>query len=404
MEWSRSQGRFSRLDSAGLMIIFVMFVAVIALPGAIGVPPPLSCEEAAESEWQTHPFDTTRLACDTLFLHWYSNGRSDSGFDLVRVDQAGDTMALYLRWIIGPNPHIRVLGPMGGINRGRRTKIWHLHRIEIQGPGEIFDDAEDFCTQGGNGWIENIKLEKTVDKHRIEFHQKWRFIKHVGRRVDTLYVDRRVTASCSVPYFLVHYDFTWGNSEAGMVRFLWYFQRQTRFGRRRSIHEVGYAPGIGIVSHRTVLDASKLGYCALMARIGNPFARCDTLRDGRKSFMSQALREHFGDGPPSFPSGFICFNPRSDIVPLEFAWIDTPSTYVASFHFDSASIHVDTTNVLDYKERYFVGRTDIIVFRPAETKSFEYAVGRALFEDDSLPPIIPEIEWSDSQVEDPAER
>lgn len=341
-------------------------------------------------------FDSSRSQCDTLFVHWYTNGKTDSGFDLVRVDGLGDTMALYLRWIMGPNPHIRVLGPMGGINRGTRTKIWHLHRIEVQGYGEIFDDAEDFCTQGGNGWIDNITMERFAGKDSIQFHQKWRFIKHRGRRLDTLLVDRRVTAFCSKPYFLVHYDFTWANSEAAMLRFLWYFQRQTRFGRRRSIHEVGYAPGYGIVTHRKVFSASDLGYCAIMARVGNPYAHSDTLPGGKSSFLSEALKERFGDGPPSFPSGFICFNPNSDILPLEFAWIDTPSTYIPSFHFDSAQVRVDTTNVLDYKERYFVGRTDIIVFKPDQTKSFEYAVGRALFEGDTLPPILPEIDWSAS--------
>jgi len=398
LEWSGSQSWLSRLDSTGLAILIGMFVAVVALPGAIGVPPPIWCEEGAESDWQTYPFDSTRLGCDTLFLHWYSNGRSDSGFDLVRVDQAGDTMALYLRWILDPNPHIRVLGPMGGINRGTRTKIWHLHRFEIQGPGEIFDDAEDFCTQGGNGSIDGIEIEKVVEPGRIEFHQKWRFIKSVGGRRDTLFVDRTVKAYCDKPYFLVRYEFTWGNSEAAMVRFLWYFQRQTRFGRRRSRHEIGYAPGYGVVTHRRVLEASAVDYCACMARVGNPCARGDTLADGTSSCLSPTLKESFGTGPRSFPGGFICFNPGGDIVPLVFAWIDTPATYIPSFHFDSTALHIDTTNVLDYEERYFVGRTDILVFKPGETKTFEYAVGRALFSGDSLPPIVPEIEWSGTET------
>lgn len=336
-------------------------------------------------------------ACDTLFVHWYSNARYDSGFDWVRVDQVADTLSLYLRWLICDDSHLRVAGPMGGINRSTRARLWHLHRFEIQSPGHTFTNAEDFCTQGGNGLIENLELVKVYESpSEMRWRQSWRFMKRVVGKYDTLDIARTVTATCDRPYFLVHYDFTWVNAEPGSLRFLWYFQRQTKFGRRRSKHEVGYAPGYGMVTKRHAFDAEALGYCASMIRIGNPLAaRIDTLADGRSSFKSPQLMEDFGSGVPAFSASLICFNPSSDIVPSEFAWIDTAGAYVPTLHCDSSRVRVDTTNVLDYEERYFYGRTELIGFESGDTKSLEYAVGRAFLEGANLPPVIPDISWSD---------
>jgi hypothetical protein len=337
------------------------------------------------------------FGCDTMFAGWYSNARYDSGYDWVRVDQVGDTLSLYLRWMVCENPHFRVAGPMAGINRGTRTRVWHLHRFEIQSPGHTFSDAEDFCTQGGNGIIQNLKLTKLHESpSEIRWRQTWRFIKHVAGRYDTLDIERTVLATCDRPYFLVHYDFTWVNAVPGRLRFLWYFQRQTKFGRRRSKHEVGYAPGYGPVMKRHAFRAEALGYCGGMIRMGNPLATgIDTLADGRSSFKSPELMEDFGSGVEAFPASFICFNPSSDIVPSEFAWIDTFGAYVPTLHCDSSEIRVDTTNVLDYEERYFCGRTELIEFKHGETKSFEYAVGRAFLSGANLPPEIPPISWLD---------
>jgi hypothetical protein len=109
----------------------------------------------------------------------------------------------------------------------------------------------------------------------------------------------------------------------------------------------------------------------------------------------------FGSGNPDFPAGFICFHPGKDIVPSEFAWIDTHGVYVPTLHCDSAKIHTDTTNVLDNEERYFYGRTEMIEFRHGDTLSMEFAVGRALV-DGSVPQlVIPDIVWPDGEVSRP---
>jgi hypothetical protein len=343
----------------------------------------------------------TDPGCDTLFGQWFTNAKYDSGYDWVRVDGLGDTLALYLRWLVCLNPHIRMAGPMGGVNRGTRTRIWHLHRFEIQSPGHTFESAEDFCTQGGNGIIQNLKLTKLRETpSELRWQQTWRFIKRVAGEYDTLDVARTVIGTCDQPYFLVHYDFTWVNARPGSLRFLWYFQRQTKFGRRRSKHEVGYAPGYGLVTTRRAFKARDLGYCAGMIRMGNPLATwIDTLADGRSSFRSPELMEDFGSGLPAFPASFICFNASAEIVPSEFAWIDTVGAYVTTLHCDSSVIRVDTTNVLDYEERYYYGRTELIEFEHGQTKSLEYAVGRALVGGEDEPLEIPVISWWDRGVD-----
>jgi hypothetical protein len=338
--------------------------------------------------------------CDTIFTHWHEKAGLDSGYDLVRVDDTGDSLALYLRWIVGDSPHIRVVGPFGGINRGTRTKIWNFLRMEVQSPGHTFGAAEDFCTGGGNGVVINPAITNLYETpSAIGWRQSWRFIKVLVDRKDTLDIVRTTTMKCGEPYFTVHYDYTWVNERPGKLRFLWYFQRQTRLGRRRSRHEVGYAPGYGVVTTRLAFTAEELGYCAGMANIGNPRATyVDTLGDGTTSHMSADLMVDFGGGRPAFPAGFICFHPNMDIVPTEFAWIDTNGAYVPTLHCDSVKIRVDTTNVLDHEERYFYGRTGLIEFTHGETKTMEYAVGRAWV--DSHEPVltIPDIAWPDGTV------
>jgi hypothetical protein len=337
---------------------------------------------------------------DTIFTQRFVNPPYDSGFHLVHVDQARDTLALFLRWIMGENPHIRVLGPVGGINKGARTKFWGLHRVEIQNKGEMFTSAEDFCTKGGNGAIENLSLRTVYETPQaICWEQSWRFWKQRGRRRDTLDIVRTLLLRRGEPYFLIHYRFTWMDAEPDSVRFLWYLQRQTKMGKSRSMHEVGYAPGYGMVTTRRAFLAESLGYMAGMMHIGNPRAAyTDTLADGEPSYLSPQLKAEYGSGIPGFAAGFIAFNPSLDIFPFEMAWIDTPGTYVPTLHFDSLRIRVDTTEVLDSEGRFFYARSSIIRFEPGQTRQMEYAVGRAVIPDDVPQPIIPDVIWSDGTI------
>jgi hypothetical protein len=309
----------------------------------------------------------------------------------------GDTVALYLRWMLGTHPHIRVLGPMGGINRSMRTKLWGMHRIEIQNKSQIFSGAEDFCTKGSNGTIEDLTWEKLYETpSAVCWQHKWRFIKRMLSINDTLDIVRRVLMRRGEAYFLVDYEFTWVDAQPDSVRFLWHFQRQLRFGKQRSRHDVGFAPGYGIVTRRHRFDAQELEYLAGMLNIGNPLAAYeDTLPDGSSSHMAPALKADLGSGVPSFPGGFIRFNPGNDICPFEFAWIDTPGTFVETLHSDSLRIRVDTTNVLDGVSRFLYARSLMIPFRQGQTRRMEYAIGRAVLVDDGFPPEIPDIVWSD---------
>jgi hypothetical protein len=339
-----------------------------------------------------------RAGCDTIFTHRHEKADRDSGYDLVRVDTSGDSLALYLRWMVGDNPHIRILGPFGGVNRGMRPKIWNLLRMEVQSPGDIFSSAEDFSTSGGSSLALGptiTEISNTPDS--LSWRQSWRFIKNPAGPGVTLDIIRETTIKCREAYFVVNYDFTWVNESPGEIRFLFYFQRQTRLGRRRSKHDVGYAPGHGMVTRRRTFAAEAIGYCAAMANCGNPLAtHIDTLDDGSPSHMSPRLMVDFGSGNPAFPAGFICFNPDKDIVPSEFAWIDTNGAYVPTLDYDSAEVRVDTTNVLDHEERYLYGRTEPIDFRQGETRTMEFAVGRAWVDDNELVLIIPDITWPDS--------
>jgi hypothetical protein len=380
------------------MMRFVMraMVAVVVVVCFVGCGPRAGDRSRDDTGWG-------RAGCDTIFTHRYEKAGQDSGYDLVRIDAAGDSLALYLRWIVGDSPHIRVIGPFGGINRGTRTKIWNFLRMEVQSPGHYFASAEDFCTGGGNGVVvDPVMTNISNTRSSIAWRQSWRFMKDLVDRSDTLDIVRITTMECGQPYYVVHYDFTWVNERPGKLRFIWYFQRQTKLGRRRSKHDVGYAPGHGMVTRRHSFPAADLGYCAAMANIGNPLAtHVDTLSDGRLSHMSPELMVDFGSGSPAFPAGFICFHPGKDIVPSEFAWIDTHGVYVPTLHCDSAEIRVDTTNVLDHEERYLYGRTEQIEFSHGQTMTMEFAVGRAWVDDHDTVLIIPDIVWPDGTTSRP---
>jgi hypothetical protein len=344
--------------------------------------------------------DTAPSGMDTIFTEFFSNPPHDSGFHFVQVDEAGDTTALFMRWMVAQHPHIRLMGPVGGINLGLRKKFLGLHRIEIQNPGQFFTGAEDFCTDGGNGMIEGLTLEKLYETpDSICWRQDWRFIKRVRYINDTLDIARRVLVRRGEPYFVVRYDFTWVDAQPESLRFLWYLQRQTKMGKRRSRHEVGFAPGYGMVTRRHAFDAGELGYTAGMMNVGNPLATgIDTLPDGTPSHMSSDLKSDFGSGMPGFPAGFMRFNPHHDIYPEQFVWVDTTGHYVPSLHYDSAKVQVDTTDILDGEERFMIGRSKAILFRQGETKTMEYAVGRAALIDDLPLLAIPDVIWFDGTV------
>ena len=343
---------------------------------------------------------TTPSPRDTIFTNLFYNPPYDSGFHFVHVDEASDTTALFLRWMLGENPHIRLVGPLGGINLGLRRKFLGRHRIEIQNPGQSFTGAEDFCTRGGNGTIENLTLEKLYEgPDSICWRQDWRFIKRMGHINDTLDVTRKVLVRRGEPQFLVRYDFTWVNVKPESLRFLWHFQRQAKIGKHTSRHEVGFAPGYGMVTRRHAFDAADLDYTAGMMSVGNPLAmHVDTLADGTPSHMSPDLRSDFGSGAPRFAAGFISFNPHRDIYPEQFVWIDTSGHYVASLNYDSAKVQVDTTDILDGAERFMIGRSRPIWFRHGETKTMEYAVGWAPLVDDLPVLAVPDVTWFDGMV------
>jgi hypothetical protein len=391
----------------------VITIVILSAVAAVLVAAAPACDHSGSALKRNHPQvfgDTPSPGSaevlpgrDTLFIDWFSNPPFDSGFHFVQVDKSRDTLGLFLRWIMGDHPHLRLLGPVGGINKANRKRLWGLHRIEIQNVGQIFSRAEDICTKGGNGTIENLELESIIETpDTVCWEQTWRFIKHDLSIRDTLDIVRRIMMRRGQPYFLVRYECTWVNSEPDSLRFLWHFQRQTRFGKRRSRHEVGFAPTYGMVTRRRAFDARRLGYLGAMMSVGNPLASIDTLADGMPSYLSDDLKEDFGSGVPRFSAGFIRFNPQHEIVPGEFAWIDTSGHYVPTLHADSLEIRVDTTNVFDGEERYFFARSGFVVFEPGETKTMEYAVGRALLRedpgDDLFPPLTPDIVWFDGSV------
>ena len=113
--------------------------------------------------------------------------------------------------------------------------------------------------------------------------------------------------------------------------------------------------------------------------------------------MSPALKADFGNGDRAFVAGFVCFNPEADIVPSEFAWIDSTGAGEASLDFDSPRISIDTTSVLEGGFRNVVARTRPVAFTPGQTLSFEYAIGRASLAG-GLPPVAPEIVWFDGSI------
>ena len=332
--------------------------------------------------------------CDTMFISRHIKATSDSGYDLVQVDAAGDSLSLYLQWIGGVNPHLRLWGPTIGINRQTQRRLMRLHRLEIQDRHEIFESATDVTTQGANSGITDLGLSQPeVTRDAVSWRQTWRYVKNTGTR-DTVGVVRTVSMRCGEPYFLVRYDLTWLGARAGSVRLRW--SNHPRMGLEGSKHDVGFAPGIGLVLRQHVFPAELLGYFAGMIDLGNSLAvGVDTLSGGGSSYMSPDLRAGAGSGKSEFLAGFVCFNPGESIVPSEFAWMDSTGDGVPSLDYDSPETALDTMRVLDGGFRTFLARTAAIEFSQGETKTLEYAVGRARLVGDRLPPVFPEVTWSD---------
>jgi len=332
--------------------------------------------------------------CDTIFVSRHTKAASDSGYDLVQVDRAGDSLSLYLQWIGDVNPHLRLWGPTIGVNRQTQRRLMRLHRLEIEDRHEIFESATDITTQGANSGITDLSLgeaERTADA--VSWRQTWRYVKNTGTR-DTLGIVRTVRVRCGEPYFLVRYDVTWLRARAGSVRLLW--SNHPRLGLEGSKHDVGFAPGIGSVLRQSVFPAERLGFFAGMIDLGNPLAvGVDTLSGGGSSYMSPRLRAGAGSGKVEFLAGFVCFNPGESIVPSEFAWMDSTGEGIPSLDYDSPQIALDTTRVLDGGFRTFLARTPVIEFTQGQTRTLEYAVGRARLVGDRLPPIFPEVTWFD---------
>jgi hypothetical protein len=354
----------------------------------------MSQNGACGSSLTLHPRGTQR---DTIFTRWYNNAKNDSGYDFIEVDETGDTLSLYLQWVTDVNPHLRLWGPTTGINRATHKRLLRFDRLEIEDRREIFESATDVTTQGANSQIKDIELtktEETVDS--ISWQQTWRYVKNTGTR-DTVGIMRTIMMRRGKPCFIIRYDFTWLGQAPDSVRLIW--SNHPRAGAEGSKHDVGFAPGHGLVTGQRAFDAEHLGYFAGMIDLGNPLAiDSDTLPDGTSSYMSPTLKADFGSGRLEFLAAFVCFNPKQGIVPNQFAWMDSTGEGVASLDYDSPRIAVDTTRVLDGGFRTLLARTPVIVFAPGETKTLEYAVGRARLVGDRLPPAFPDVEWSDGTV------
>jgi hypothetical protein len=332
-------------------------------------------------------------ARDTIFTAWFTDSQSDSGYDLVEVDASGDSLVLYLQWITDVNPHLRIWGPLTGRARTDRKRLWRYHRFRMLDPHEIFESATDLTTQGANSRISDIVLtapRETPDS--IVWRQTWQAVKVTGT-ADTVEVNRTVAARRGAPYFVIRYDLTWRGGQPDSVRFIW--SNHPRMGTAGSIHDVGFAPGIGLVTCQRAVQASAVQWWAMMLDIGNPLAPSDTTGESRTSFLSPALKVEFGSGAPEFVGAFVCFNPRREIVPDEFVWADSTGEMEPSLDFDSPRARVDTTRALDGGHRTLIARTPPVGFLPGQTKTIEYAVGRVRLEQDRLPPVCPEVLWSD---------
>ena len=329
---------------------------------------------------------------DTLFTRWYRE-EMDSGYYMVEVT-GGDTLSLYLQWIKDVNPHLRIWGPTGGI-RSSGPRVWRINRLVMQNEHEIFESATDITTQGANSRIGDIEIRQLVNTpDSICWEQRWRFIKAVGRK-DTIGVVRKTLARKGEPYFLVRYEVTWLGGVADSVRFIW--SNHPRAGTGGSRFDVGFAPGYGLVTRQRAFQAAPLGWCAFMLDVGNPLATAVDTIAGKPAFMSPRLEADFGSGKRSFVAGFVCFNSEADMVPSEFAWIDSTGTGETSLDFDSPMISIDTTKVLEGGRRNFVARTRPVSFAPGQTRTLEYAIGRAALTE-GLPPVAPQVVWFDGSV------
>ena len=181
-------------------------------------------------------------------------------------------------------------------------------------------------------------------------------------------------------------------------------------------NDLGYVPGYGEVRRRHLFDDDELyalsnGYCGFVD-LGNAAATwIDTLGNGSSTYKSTTLQVDLGRGTREFVANFIVVNPRQDITADAFCFTDSAAgggSYAQADYDSTFQLHApwDSTEVMDnVTYRGLVIRTDPIYLSDNTTyHTFEYAVGRARLVDDQLPPVYPEVMWTDGSVQRPPNR
>jgi len=329
-------------------------------------------------------------AVDTL-VAWKRVTAADTFLVVYNVDENGDTLSFRLRNNLSVAEHLRTWGPYAD-SKASRGKHFAAHRITFNTPGSMAWDGDDFCTDSGMNISDLTSFPVLHTEDGVLFKRSWRYAE-LWHHADTLDVTQTVWMSHGRPYLNVRYDleFVSQGVKSDSLRFLWRVKSQC--SPHRSRHDVGWVPGYGNVFTCHVFSAEEVGYAACAMNLGNPMT---SYQDN--SFRDAAIRIDYGSGDSTWASAGFIWKSDEDIVPFEIAYIDTILRHVPSLHADSMNMHVDTTEIYSHGERWIYARTPWYVFSQGETRSMEFAVFRGYIIGDVLPPVWPEIIWSDGTV------
>ena len=345
-------------------------------------------------EWEQGKVNLERCAGDTVFRAWYVAG-ADSGYWVMNVDASGDTMALgmSLKGLAGTAEHVRLVGPFSQRPVTGRWKWYNFHEVEFYHATDTWLENEDISSASAAPDITGIDSSWVADREdAIVSRLTWTYAKYgVDVVADTIDIRRTIFAHRGASYYLIRYDVRHTNTDKNDSLRFTLTEEQIKVGNDANSNDLAWVPNYGKVNLRKDFLLEDIGYCVAFTNTGNDSDAADS------THLDPALKLDAGSGIAEFPAGFIVWNSSREIAPMDVAITDLASASMPSLEADSIFLHAG-----DYAEPvdgglYVYFRTPFITLTH-RWQSFEYAVGRAKLVGDRMPPVFPEIVFSNGFV------
>ena len=344
-------------------------------------------------EWEQGRVGLERAPGDTVFRAWYK-GANDSGYWVMNVDASGDTMALQmsLQGLTTTAEHVRFAGPFSQRPVTGRWKWYNFHEVEFYHATDTWAENEDISSAGTAPEITALDSSWVADSEdAVVSRLTWTYAKAGGSIPDTIDVRRTLFAQRGAPYYVIRYDVRHTNIDKNDSLRFTLKEEGVKVGNDANSNDLCWVPNYGNVNLRKDFLLEDIGYCVAFTNTGNDSDAADSMH------LDLALKLDAGSGIAEFPAGFIVWNSSREIAPMDVAITDLPSASMLSLEADSIFLHAgDYAEPVDGGVNVFF-RTPFITLTH-EWQSFEYAVGRAKLVGDRMPPVFPEIVFSNGFV------